>query len=302
MDAVRVRWSIAAACPTNVRSQWFRRCSSHADFIASACRPLASGLRGYLGAVVGSTPVAPGESVAPVVRLRDVSKTYGTGAGKTQVLRGVTFDIERGAFVALVGHSGSGKSTLLNIIGGLDEPDSGDVEVVGVDTRRAGDRRRSRLRNQSIGFVFQAFNLLDHLTVLGNVTLPAAFANQKTSDHAARGREVLRKVGMVDLAHRYPGELSGGQKQRVAIARALFQSPTLLLCDEPTGNLDSDTGREVIEFFRELNRADGVTLIIVTHERRVSNAATRVIGIRDGRVVETTDEALAEASGSGADR
>lgn len=245
--------------------------------------------------------VATGQSAGPAVRLRDVSKSYGTGSGKTSVLRDVTIKVERGEFVALVGRSGSGKSTLLNIIGGLDYPDRGDVEVLGVDTLAASDTRRSGLRNKSIGFVFQAFNLLDHLTVLGNVTLPAAFAKRRggvaRGDADSVGREVLRRVGMADLAHRYPAELSGGQKQRVAIARALLQSPELLLCDEPTGNLDSDTGRSVIEFFRQLNVADGVTLIIVTHERRVSAAATRVIGIRDGRVVETTDEALAESDG-----
>lgn len=256
------------------------------------------GLRDRLAPVVVFANVAPGQSVSPLVRLRDVSKSYGTGAGKTQVLRGVTFNVGRGEFVALVGQSGSGKSTLLNIIGGLDEPDRGEVEVLGVDTLRASDARRSRLRNESIGFVFQAFNLLDHLTVLDNVTLPAAFAKRRGSPGDDRGREVLRRVGMADLAHRYPGELSGGQKQRVAIARALFQSPVLLLCDEPTGNLDSDTGHEVIEFFRELNGSDGVTLIIVTHERRVSSAATRVIGIRDGLVVETTDDALADPHGN----
>ncbi len=234
---------------------------------------------------------------SPVVRLRDVTKSYGDGAGKTVVLRGVSFDVEPGEFVALVGQSGSGKSTLLNIIGGLDQPDSGEVEVLGVDTLKVGDARRARLRNESIGFVFQAFNLLDHLSVLDNVLLPASFA-QKPRDARAAGREALRKVGLADFAHRRPGELSGGQKQRVAIARALFGQPTLLLCDEPTGNLDSETGKEVIDFFRELNAKDGVTLLIVTHERRVSSVAKRVIAMRDGMLAETSDEALA-ASGAG---
>src|SRR5439155_15651645 len=150
-------------------------------------------------------------------------------------------------------------------------------------------------RNESIGFVFQAFNLLDHLSVLENVILPAAFS--PTKDAAARGTEALRKVGLSDLGRRRPGELSGGQKQRVAIARALFGQPKLLLCDEPTGNLDSETGKEVIDFFRELNAKDGVTLLIVTHERRVSSVAKRVIAMRDGMLVETTDEALAAGGG-----
>jgi putative ABC transport system ATP-binding protein len=233
---------------------------------------------------------------APVVRLRDVTKTYGEGAAKTQVLRGVSFDIEKGELIALVGQSGSGKSTLLNIIGGLDQPDAGEVEVLGVDALRANDATRARMRNEQIGFVFQAFNLLDHLSVLENVTLPAAFS-KAGKDVPGRGREALRRVGLSDFANRRPGELSGGQKQRVAIARALFNSPTLLLCDEPTGNLDSETGREVIDFFRELNAKDGVTLLIVTHERRVSSVAKRVIAMKDGMLVETTDEALAAQGG-----
>jgi putative ABC transport system ATP-binding protein len=236
---------------------------------------------------------------APVVRLRDVTKSYGTGAGRTQVLRGVSFDVEPGEFVALVGQSGSGKSTLLNMIGGLDQPDAGEVEVLGIDTLRASDSKRARMRNESIGFVFQAFNLLDHLSVLENVILPAAFTNKSTSHAEQRGQDSLRRVGLSDFAKRRPGELSGGQKQRVAIARALYGSPKLLLCDEPTGNLDSETGKEVIDFFRELNAKDGVTLVIVTHERRVSSVAKRVIAMRDGMLVETSDEELAAAHGGG---
>ena len=246
--------------------------------------------------MVGSARVSEKSTPSPIVRLRDVTKSYGTGAARTPVLRGVSFDVDRGEFVALVGQSGSGKSTLLNIIGGLDQPDSGEVEVLGVDTLRSTDTRRAGLRNQSIGFVFQAFNLLDHLTVLGNVILPASFA-RSGGDVDARGREALRKVGLSELANRRPGELSGGQKQRVAIARALVTEPALLLCDEPTGNLDSETGKEVIDFFCELNAKDGVTLLIVTHERRVSSVAKRVIAMRDGMLVETSDEALAAAQG-----
>ena len=240
------------------------------------------------------------EPASSIIRLRDVTKSYGAGAARAQILRGVSFDVARGELIALVGQSGSGKSTLLNIIGGLDQPDDGVVEVLGVDARTATDRRRAEMRNASIGFVFQAFNLLDHLTVLGNVVLPASFSRGRRGAEVrgdARGREALARVGLADFAHRRPGELSGGQKQRVAIARALFNEPTLLLCDEPTGNLDSETGREVIEFFRELNAKDGVTLVIVTHERRVSSVAQRVIAMRDGMLVETSDEALAATGG-----
>jgi len=233
---------------------------------------------------------------APVVRVRDVTKSYGEGNAKTKVLRGVSLDIEPGELIALVGQSGSGKSTLLNIIGGLDRPDAGEVEVLGMDTQRASDTKLAQMRNDSIGFVFQAFNLLDHLNVLDNVTLPSAFSRNGT-EVQERGRDALRRVGLSDFAHRRPGELSGGQKQRVAIARALFGQPKLLLCDEPTGNLDSETGKEVIDFFRNLNAKDGVTLLIVTHERRISSVAKRVIAMRDGAIVETTDEALAAAHG-----
>jgi putative ABC transport system ATP-binding protein len=221
----------------------------------------------------------------PVIQLESVRKSYGEGAGKTQVLRGVSLQVPRGELIALVGQSGSGKSTLLNIVGGLDKAEGGTVRVLGHDYRHTAEPALAQLRNQKIGFVFQAFNLLDHLTCLGNVTLPASFAAH-AKDIDKRGREALGRVGLGDYAMRKPSELSGGQKQRVAIARALFNRPELLLCDEPTGNLDSATGHEVIEFFRELNQKDGVTLMIVTHERRMSTIAQRVITMRDGSIVE----------------
>jgi putative ABC transport system ATP-binding protein len=234
---------------------------------------------------------------SPVVRLRDITKSYGEGDAKTPVLRGVSFDVEQGEFVALVGQSGSGKSTLMNIIGGLDKPNSGEVEVLGVDCIKCSESARAKLRNTSMGFVFQAFNLLEHLDVLGNVTIPAQFRTSNKKETEDRGREALGRVGLADFVNRRPGELSGGQKQRVAIARALFGKPTMLLCDEPTGSLDSNTGREVIDFLRELNDKDKVTLIIVTHERRVSSVAKRVIQMKDGMIAETSDEALQAAGG-----
>jgi putative ABC transport system ATP-binding protein len=239
-------------------------------------------------------------SAEPVISLKDVKKSYGHGAARTPVLRGVSFDVAHGELIALVGQSGSGKSTLLNIIGGLDTADAGSVSVLGHDYARTSEKELARMRNQSIGFVFQAFNLLDHLTCLGNVVLPSAFvrAKEKKAGNAdERGLEALRRVGMADLAQRYPSELSGGQKQRVAIARALFAEPKLLLCDEPTGNLDSETGREVIQFFKELNEREGVTLVIVTHERRVSEVARRVIGMRDGAIVEGDEVSIFQAGG-----
>ncbi len=220
-----------------------------------------------------------------VIKVRDVKKSYGSGAARTQVLRGISFDVQAGEFIALVGQSGSGKSTLLNIIGGLDDADSGDVSVLGQDYGVIGERRMAQLRNRDIGFVFQHFNLLDHLTCLGNVILPSVFGEDENGAED-RGEECLSRVGLKEFCHRKPSELSGGQKQRVAIARALFNKPRLLLCDEPTGNLDTSTGKEVIDFFREINDDDGVTLMIVTHERRVSSVAKRVLTIQDGDLVE----------------
>ena len=218
-----------------------------------------------------------------MIRVRNVRKSYGEGRSSNQVLDGVSLDVAAGELVALVGASGSGKSTLLHIIGGLDRPDSGTVEIDGKELGSLTDRQLSRLRNERIGFIFQAFHLLDHLTVAENVALPAFFAPD-VGDVRERAHEALERVSLGQLAERRPGVLSGGQKQRVAIARALFRRPTLLLCDEPTGNLDSETGREIIQFFQKLNREDGTTFLVVTHEERVSQAASRVVRIADGQI------------------
>jgi len=220
-----------------------------------------------------------------VVSVRDVFKSYGRGKAATPVLRGVSLDIKKGEIVALIGQSGSGKSTLLNIIGSLDSWDKGEVEVMGVNFRKAKETRLAALRNEDIGFVFQSFNLLEHLTCIENVVLPAVFSKVSEKEAHAQGMQALDRVGLSELAHRPPGELSGGQKQRVAVARALYSRPKLLLCDEPTGNLDSETGESVIEFFGELNREEGVTLLIVTHEERLSRFAQRTIHIKDGKFV-----------------
>jgi putative ABC transport system ATP-binding protein len=225
----------------------------------------------------------------PIIRLESVKKAYGQGKGRQEVLRGVSLAIEAGEMVALVGQSGSGKSTLLNIIGGLDRADDGAVKVAGNDLVRLHDRGLSRLRNERIGFIFQAFHLLDHLSCIENVALPALFSTAGDAG-VARAQEALGRVGLRDLAYRRPTELSGGQKQRVAIARALFNRPALLLCDEPTGNLDTQTGREVISFFQELNQRDGTTLLLVTHEERVSEAAGRVVRIVDGQIRKESEK------------
>ena len=220
----------------------------------------------------------------PIIRVRGVEKSYGEGKARQSVLRSVSLDVAAGEMVAIVGQSGSGKSTLLNIIGGLDLADAGEVFVEGRDYAQLDDAALSRLRNEQIGFVFQQFHLLDHLTVVENVALPSFFAGGRGGAEA-RALEALGRVGLRELGDRRPSSLSGGQKQRVAIARALFHRPRILLCDEPTGNLDSETGRDVVGFFQSLNRDEGVTMLIVTHEERVSQAAQRVVRIADGKIV-----------------
>jgi putative ABC transport system ATP-binding protein len=218
-----------------------------------------------------------------VARVQNLEKRYGAEA----VLRGVTLTVEEGELVSLIGRSGSGKSTLLHVLGGLDRRYTGSVEVLGRELASLDDRGLARFRNREVGFVFQAFNLLDHLTVRENVALPSYFADGAmagVAESRARADEALERVGVRDKADARPGELSGGQKQRVAIARALYARPRLLLADEPTGNLDSETGAQIIELFRALNR-DRITIVIVTHEERVSQAAARVLRVDDGRIV-----------------
>ena len=249
------------------------KCSPCAPVLPAAppgkLRPLAAGSQAPAGAAI---------------RTESVSKTYGRGPAAQQVLKGVTLEVARGELVALVGQSGSGKSTLLNLIGGLDRPDGGSVHVEGHDLARLGDGALSRLRNERIGFVFQSFHLLDHLSLRENVALPAFFGRPEPDE--GRAAEALDRVGLARFIDRKPTALSGGQKQRVAIARAMYRRPPILLCDEPTGNLDSETGREIIDFFVELNERDGTTLLVVTHEERVSTRARRVIRIEDGLLLE----------------
>ena len=214
-----------------------------------------------------------------MIRLEAVEKRYGT----QPVLRGLSLDVAAGELLSLVGRSGSGKSTLLHIIGGLDRRYDGKATVLDHDLHALDDAALARFRNREVGFVFQAFNLLDHLTARENVKLPCYFDGGPSAEADRRADDALARVGIGDKAEARPSELSGGQKQRVAIARALYHSPKLLLCDEPTGNLDSETGQQIIELFRALNR-DGLTLVIVTHEERVSSVASRVLRLEDGRL------------------
>jgi putative ABC transport system ATP-binding protein len=221
-----------------------------------------------------------------IVRLTDIGRQYGRGGGATLALQDINLEIAEGAFVKVVGTSGSGKTTLLNVIGGLDTGYSGTAVVDGLDLRSMNDRALSRFRNQTVGFVFQHFHLLDHLDALQNVTLASFFAGREEADPLRRAEEVLVRVGLKDKLHSFPGQLSGGQKQRVAVARALFNRPRLILADEPTGNLDTRTSGQIIGLFELLNDEDGITIIAVTHEDHLFRRATAAVRLEDGRVVE----------------
>jgi len=220
-----------------------------------------------------------------VIRARELSKRYREGDGtEVRVLDGLTLDVEAGDFVAIVGNSGSGKSTLLHLLGGLDVDYTGSLEVAGVSLPGLDDRARARFRNRNVGMVFQSFHLVPNLSSLENVMLPAHFGDGPAPDRQ-RAETVLERVGLGKKRHRAPAELSGGERQRVAIARALFMAPRVLLCDEPTGNLDATTGGGIITLFEELHR-EGLTLVAVTHEERMSAAARRVLRLTEGKLQE----------------
>lgn len=219
------------------------------------------------------------------IHLSRVTRTYTLGSEEFNALNHVDLDIGIGEFVAITGPSGSGKSTLANIIGGLDKPTSGTVTVNGQDLSQLNDSALSSFRNKTVGFVFQSFNLKGDSTALENVMLPLIFAGIAPKERKARAAECLDRVGMSDRMGHLPNQLSGGQRQRVAIARALANKPSVILADEPTGNLDSVKGAEVIEMLSALNR-DGITLLVITHDQDVANHARRIIEVRDGLVHE----------------
>jgi ABC-type lipoprotein export system ATPase subunit len=228
-----------------------------------------------------------------MIRLRGVRKSYTTNKVVNEVLRGVDLDIEAGEFVAIVGRSGSGKTTLLNIIGALDSQYEGSVMVGGKELRTLADVEISQYRNENVGFIFQSFYLLEHMTCVENVALPAVFARGEALTQQAalaRAREVMAEVELSEKFDALPNTLSGGQKQRVAIARALFNKPKLMICDEPTGNLDTSTAQSILELFRKLNEEQGITLVIVTHDDMISRACKRVVHIADGALVEGAGE------------
>ena len=219
----------------------------------------------------------------PLIELDDVARYYEMGEQRIAALDGVSFAIERGEMVAIVGASGSGKSTLLNLLGCLDTASRGTYRLDGRVVHALSDDERSRLRNRYIGFVFQSFQLMHHATALANVALPLLYRGISTGERSLRAAKALARVGLGQRLHHRPHQLSGGQRQRTAIARALVTEPALLLCDEPTGNLDSATGDEMMALFEQLN-ADGNTIVIITHDPKVAARCPREIHLHDGKI------------------
>ena len=229
------------------------------------------------------------DNTAPstVIAARDVVKTYVVGDHQVKALRGINLDVPRGEFLAVTGASGSGKSTFMHIVGCLDRPTSGQYFLDGQDVSKMSKNDLAGVRNKKIGFVFQGFNLLSRTTALDNVELPMLYggSTMKTADRHKRAIEMLTAVGLGERIHHYPNQLSGGQQQRVAIARALINQPSILLADEPTGNLDSRTSIEVMGLFQRLNIERGITIVLITHEMDIAEYGTRTVQFRDGRVV-----------------
>ncbi|RJQ53188.1 MAG: ABC transporter ATP-binding protein [Actinobacteria bacterium] len=233
----------------------------------------------------GTSPV-DSSTRRPVLELRDVVKTYKMDGVEVRALRGVSLEVERGEMVSLVGPSGSGKSTLMHIAGCLDQPTSGDILLEGEQAGSLSSSRLAEIRNRHIGFVFQTFNLLARTSALDNVELPLIYAGVGRSERRRRALEALERVGLGNRLHHHPSQLSGGQQQRVAITRALINDPSIVLADEPTGNLDSRSGIEIMSILQSLNEQE-ITVVVVTHERDIAEHCERIIEIRDGRITKT---------------
>ena len=238
-----------------------------------------------------SRPDRPGHADEPIIRIRALTKHYKVGDEEVRALDGVDLDIRPNEFVAIMGASGSGKSTLMNILGCLDKPTDGEYVLNGKRTHRLGMGRLARVRNEEIGFIFQSFELLSRTSALSNVMLPMLYSRSHLFSARKRAKQALARVSLTDRADHRPNQLSGGQRQRVAVARALVNEPSILLADEPTGNLDSKTTDEIIRLFIELHAA-GQTILVVTHEEDVAGHAHRIVRLRDGRVISDhpTDE------------
>jgi putative ABC transport system ATP-binding protein len=219
-----------------------------------------------------------------IVEARDVTKSYRLGKISVPALRGVSFDVEEGEFLTIFGPSGSGKSTLLHLIGGLDRPDGGEISVDGSNLLQLGDDELARLRLTKIGFVFQFFNLLPRITALANVELPLVIADLPEKESTERAKEALKLVGLETRMDHRPSELSGGEQQRVAIARALINNPKIVLADEPTGNLDTKIGGEIVQLMRRLNKEEGQTFVIITHDATVAENSDHTIYLKDGLI------------------
>jgi len=238
------------------------------------------------GAVNQAEPATP---TAPMVAVTGVIRTFGSGPGATRALRGVTFEIPRGQLVALRGRSGSGKTTLLNIVGGLDAPDEGQVLVDGRDVTRLAERDRMELRRSCVAFIFQSFGLIPFLSAAENIGVPLRIAGVPARVREARISLMLDLVGLAGHARQRPGEMSGGQQQRVAIARALAGSPELLIADEPTGQLDSETGRQIMRLLRTVVQSEGVTALVATHDPALIGLADTVLHLEDGQIAGGPD-------------
>ncbi|MDD5132384.1 MAG: ABC transporter ATP-binding protein [bacterium] len=235
----------------------------------------------------GSITQAVGQQ-APVIIAKNLTKNYYASDQELKVLKGIDLELQAGEFVAIIGPSGAGKSTLLHILGILDQPTAGDLIFAGVNTKDLGDRETAGLRNKKVGFIFQFYHLLPEFTVLENVLMPSFISQDKLHAPEAdqsRAEEILRKVGLGERMGHWPNQLSGGEQQRVAIARALFNDPGVILADEPTGNLDYKTSLEIINILHRINKVDGKTLVMVTHDEEYARKADRIIKLKDGRIV-----------------
>lgn len=235
----------------------------------------------------------------PIIRLRHIVKKYFIGKpNELEILHGINITVFEGEFVSIVGESGSGKSTLMNIIGALDRPTSGSYQLNEIDMMKAKDKEVSHIRNREVGFVFQTYNLIGRMNAQKNVELPMLYAGIPGRQRQEKAQELLKLVGMGERMKHQPNELSGGQKQRVAIARALANDPAILLADEPTGALDSETSREVMDLFHEIHQKRGVTIVLITHNQKLAEESDRIISISDGRVISET-KGKGEASAHG---